>query len=175
MALQASTPDWLLEREGELAALRDVLSRHGSAAVIEAPAGVGKTALMNAARAIAEDSGLLVLTARGAELEQAFAFGVVRQLFEHGASPEAFTGASRFAAPLIGVELEGVPATPPEDPFAARHVLYWLTANLAAERPLALFVDDAHWADAASLGVIAHIANRVAGLPIGARLTALKA
>ena len=166
MALQASTTDRLLEREGELAALRDVLSRHGSVAVIEAPAGVGKTALMDAARAIAEDSGLLVLTARGAELEQAFAFGVVRQLFEHGASTEAFTGAARFAAPLIGVELEGVPAAPPEDPFAARHALYWLTANLAAERPLALFVDDAHWADAASLGVIAHIANRVAGLPI---------
>jgi DNA-binding CsgD family transcriptional regulator len=166
MALQASTTDRLLEREGELAALRDVLSRHGSVAVIEAPAGVGKTALMNAARTIAEDSGLLVLTARGAELEQAFAFGVVRQLFEHGASTDAFTGAARFAAPLIGVELEGVPATPPEDPFAARHALYWLTANLAAERPLALFVDDAHWADAASLGVIAHIANRVAGLPI---------
>ncbi len=166
MALQASTTDRLLEREGELAALRDVLSRHGSVAVLEAPAGVGKTALMDAARAIAEDSGLLVLTARGAELEQAFAFGVVRQLFEHGASTEAFTGAARFAAPLIGVELEGVPAAPPEDPFAARHALYWLTANLAAERPLALFVDDAHWADAASLGVIAHIANRVAGLPI---------
>jgi DNA-binding CsgD family transcriptional regulator len=166
MALQASTTDRLLEREGELAALRDVLSRHGSVAVIEAPAGVGKTALMDAARAIAEDSGLLVLTARGAELEQAFAFGVVRQLFEHGASTEAFAGAARFAAPLIGVELEGVPAAPPEDPFAARHALYWLTANLAAERPLAVFVDDAHWADAASLGVIAHIANRVAGLPI---------
>jgi len=166
MASQASTTDRLLEREGELAALRDVLSRHGSVAVLEAPAGVGKTALMDAARAIAEDSGLLVLTARGAELEQAFAFGVVRQLFEHGASTEAFAGAARFAAPLIGVELEGVPAAPPEDPFAARHALYWLTANLAAERPLALFVDDAHWADAASLGVIAHIANRVAGLPI---------
>ena len=110
MALQASTTDRLLEREGELAALRDVLSRHGSVAVIEAPAGVGKTALMDAARTIAEDSGLLVLTARGAELEQAFAFGAVRQLFEHGASTEAFTGAARFAAPLIGVELEGVPA-----------------------------------------------------------------
>ena len=27
------------------------------------------------------------------------------------------------------------------------HGLYWLCANLAAERPLALIVDDAHWAD----------------------------
>lgn len=165
MTLEASTTDRLLEREGELAALRDALSRPGSVAVIEGPAGVGKTALIGAARAMAEDSGLLVLTARGAELEQAFAFGVVRQLFEHAASPEAFTGAARFAAPLIGVELEDG-TTPPDDPFAARHALYWLTANLAAERPLALFVDDAHWADAASLGVIAHIANRVAGIPV---------
>ena len=100
MTLEASTTDRLLEREGELAALRDALSLPGSVAVIEGPAGVGKTALIGAARAMAEDSGLLVLTARGAELEQAFAFGVVRQLFEHAASPEAFTGAARFAAPL---------------------------------------------------------------------------
>ena len=82
-----------------------------------------------------------------------------------GAPRGPFTGAARFAAPLLGVELEGAPAAPPEDPFAARHALYWLAANLAAERPLALFVDDAHWADAASLGVLAHIANRVAGHP----------
>jgi DNA-binding CsgD family transcriptional regulator len=166
MASQASTPDRLLEREGELAALRDALSRPGSVTVLEGPAGVGKTALIGAARTLAEDSGLLVLEARGAELEQAFAFGVVRQLFEHAAWADAFTGAARFAAPLIGVELEGVAAAPPDDPFAARHALYWLTANLAAERPLALFVDDAHWADAASLGVIAHLANRVAGIPV---------
>ncbi|HET6551241.1 MAG TPA: AAA family ATPase, partial [Solirubrobacter sp.] len=136
----------------------------GGLVMVDGPAGVGKTALLAAARAAAAEAGLLVLRARGAELEQEFGYGVVRQLFEDVARAELFTGAARFAAPLLGLELDGAAA--PEDPFAARHALYWLTANLAAERPLALVVDDAHWADAASLGVLAHIANRAAGLPV---------
>jgi DNA-binding NarL/FixJ family response regulator len=176
MALQATTTfSRLLEREGELDAIRRVLRRSaqgaGGLVVIDGPAGVGKTALLEAARAIATDEDLLVLRARGAELERAFGFGVVRQLFDEvlrGGTFEPaalFAGAARFAAPLLAIELEGATAAPPDDPFAARHALYWLTANLAAQRPLAVIVDDAHWADGASLGVLAHIANRLEGIP----------
>jgi DNA-binding CsgD family transcriptional regulator len=150
-----TSPDQLLDRDAELAAIRAALGA-GGLLVIEGPPGVGKTALLDAA---GEFDGLR-LRARGAELERSFAFGVVRQLFE-GVDPEAFTGAARFASPLLGLG-----GTPPEDPFAARHALYWLTANLAAERPLALVVDDAQWADAASLGVLAHIAHRLDELPV---------
>ena len=118
---------------------------------------------MDAARAAAEDSGLLVLRARGAELERAFAFGVVRQLFETccAATPDACSRARR-ASPRRCSASRSRACRPRRRtiPFAARHALYWLTANLAAERPLALLVDDAHWADAASLGVLAHIAHR---------------
>src|SRR4051812_41941110 len=166
----------LLERDGELEAIHAALARSaqglGALVMIDGSAGVGKTALLDAARTAAEDAGLLVLRARGAELERAFGFGVVRQLFDSvlradGFDPAAlFTGAARFAAPLLEVAVDGVPARPPEDPFAARHALYWLTANLAAERPLAVLVDDGHWADAASLGVLAHVANRLDGIPV---------
>ncbi|MDA0171923.1 AAA family ATPase [Solirubrobacter taibaiensis] len=153
----------LLERDTELATLRHVLAGaadgSGGLVVLEGPPGVGKTALVDAAHAAAQDAGLLVLKARGAELERAFGFGVVRQLFDPVLRrPELFTGVARFAAPLLGLEGEPLPE---DDPFAARHALYWLTANLAWERPLALIVDDAHWADAPSLGVLAHIANRI--------------
>ena len=76
----------LLERGEELRRLQAALARgsagSGSLMVIEGPAGIGKTALLAAARAGAEASGMQVLTARGAELEREFAFGVVRQLFE---------------------------------------------------------------------------------------------
>jgi DNA-binding NarL/FixJ family response regulator len=176
MALQATTTSSrLLEREDELDAIRRVLARPargaGGLVVIDGPAGVGKTALLEAARVVAGDEGLLVLRARGAELERAFGFGVVRQLFDEVLrsatfEPAAlFAGAARFAAPLLAIELEGATAAPPDDPFAARHALYWLTANLAAQRALAVLVDDAHWADGASLGVLAHIANRLEGIP----------
>ena len=131
--------------------------------LVEGAAGAGKTALMDAAAAAADAAGLLVLRARGAELERAFGFGVVRQLFEPVVHRELFTGAARLAAPVLGIDHTAAPA---EDPFAARHALYWLTANLAAERPLALLVDDAHWADAASLGALAHLANRLQGIAV---------
>ncbi len=136
---------------------------------LDGPAGVGKTSLLEAARTAALDAGLLVLRARGAELERAFAFGVMRQLYDEivrDGAAEPFAGAARQAAPILGVELEGEDAVVPDDPFTARHALYWLTVNLAAERPLALLVDDAHWADSASLGALAHIAHRLEDIPV---------
>src|SRR6478609_6872693 len=164
----------LLERDSELEALRAACERaaagSGGLVLIEGAAGAGKTALMDAAAATAEEAGLLVLRARGAELERAFGFGVVRQLFDDvvrgGDQAVLFSGAARFAAPLLDVVVDGGPAQPSDDPFTARHALYWLTANLGSERPLAMVVDDAHWADAASLGVLAHIANRLDGMPV---------
>ncbi len=160
----------LLERDGELRVLADLCARArtgaGGLVVIDGPAGVGKTSLLNAARAAAGMAGLAVLGARGAELERAFAFGAVRQLFDGVLRDAAldratlFAGAARRAAPLLEVEL-GETAAAPGEPFAVRHALYWLTANLAAGRPLALLVDDAQWADGDSLGFLAHLANRL--------------
>ena len=43
------------------------------------------------------------------------------------------------------------------------HGLYWLTANLAARQPVLIVVDDAHWADAASLRWLAYLAGRLEG------------
>jgi len=166
----------LFEREAELDAVVRAVARAkqraGGLLLIDGPAGAGKTVLLDAARGAAEAEGLRLLTARGAELERTFAFGVVHQLFDDvirggtGDPAELFAGAARLAAPVLEFQLEGAPAGLPQDPFAARHALYWLTANLAAREPLAVLVDDTHWADDASLGVLAHIANRLEGLPI---------
>jgi DNA-binding CsgD family transcriptional regulator len=61
----------------------------------------------------------------------------------------------------------------PDPSFAALHGLYWLCANLAAQRPLALVVDDAHWADGASLRFLAFLLPRLeelhAAVLLGAR------
>src|SRR5436309_7623056 len=76
----------LLERERELERIRRRLrlarEGRGGALVVEGPAGIGKTAMLRAAREVAEGEGFRVLRARGAELEREFAFGVVRQLVE---------------------------------------------------------------------------------------------
>lgn len=41
--------------------------------------------------------------------------------------------------------------------MALVHSLWWLTANLAARRPVLVLLDDAHWAHAASLSFLAYL------------------
>src|ERR1700716_1466431 len=76
----------LLERQTELARLAALAegARAGSPslALIEGPAGIGKTRLMEAVCVEAAGQGMQVLDARGAEAERDFGFGAVRQLFE---------------------------------------------------------------------------------------------
>ena len=153
----ASTAGCSSARLGARARLRTACERPRRAAgglvLIEGAAGAGKTALMDARRRRRRRRAAGAAGARRRARARVRASASSRQLFEPARRAEAlFTGAARFAAPVLGV-IEGAPAAPADDPFAARHALYWLAANLAAERPLALLVDDAHWADAASLGV----------------------
>src|ERR671937_2906437 len=76
----------LLERAADLREAEALLSAArdggGSALLVEGPAGIGKSALIRAVRERASAKGFAVLSARGAELERDFSFGVVRQLFE---------------------------------------------------------------------------------------------
>jgi predicted ATPase len=51
------------------------------------------------------------------------------------------------------------------------HGLYWLSANLAEERPLLLCVDDAHWADELTLRFILYTAHRIGDLRIAVVLS----
>ena len=171
----------LLERDRELERIGRCLQRahqgHGGALVVEGPPGIGKTVLLAAARDAAGEKGFRMLRARGAELEREFAFGVVRQLVEPavaGASQQErawlLDGPPGVAArllglPGLGVGLPGETSLAPDPSFAVLHGLYWLCANLAAERPLALVVDDAHWADGASLRFLAFLLPRLEELP----------
>ena len=166
----------LFERGNELDAIRAcaeaAAARHGRAVVVEGAAGIGKTALLGAARAVARETGLTLLSARGCELERAFGFGVARQLLEpaidDGDRATAFAGAARNAADLLDVTVAESAPLPfgPERTFAVLHGLYRLTANLARWQPLALLVDDAHWADAASLHFLAYLAGRIGREPV---------
>jgi len=75
----------LLERDAELAAVEALLNASpggGRLLAIEGPPGIGKTSLLMAAKARGQAAGMRVLAARGSELERAFSYGVVRQLFE---------------------------------------------------------------------------------------------
>jgi DNA-binding CsgD family transcriptional regulator len=165
----------LLERDGELAALRAAVESardgDGQLVVVEGAAGIGKTRLLGEVRSLATE--FEVLSARAGELESDFAFGIVRQLFEGvlaSAPPdvraELLSGAAALAAPLFAV----VPGEPgeagAETSFAMLHGLYWLAANFALRQPTLIAVDDLHWADEPSVRWLGYLAKRLEGLPL---------
>jgi DNA-binding CsgD family transcriptional regulator len=175
-----AAPERLLEREDELEIAAGMASgaRVGSGAtlLVEGPAGIGKSALIGAIRAQGAAAGFSVLTARGAELEREFSFGVVRQLFEPvlrdtrgGERRELLAGAAALAEPAVGRLHVASPSESPAtvDPsFAVLHGLYWLSSNLAERAPVLIAVDDAHWADLASLRFLDYLAGRLDGLRV---------
>src|SRR5215469_366555 len=168
----------LLERERELETLRDGVDRacagEGTLLLIEGPAGAGKTVLAREARAVAERARMMPLEAKGSELEQSFAFGVVRQLLEPVISKDPgqtdlFAGAAGPAARLFEPgERRPLDAAAG---FEALHSLYWLVVNIADRAPVLVLVDDCQWADQESLRFLAYLAQRIEGLPVTMLLT----
>jgi DNA-binding CsgD family transcriptional regulator len=167
----------LLERERDLAEVCRCLDAarfgEGCALMLEGPEGIGKTALLAAARERARLAGMTTLTARAGELESDLPWGVVRSLFEPAlaAAPRAERRKLLSdAAGLAGIALRADPADDAprraDALGAALHGLYWLTANMAARRPLLLAIDDIHWADKPSLRWLAYLVTRIEDLPL---------
>jgi DNA-binding CsgD family transcriptional regulator len=179
-------PAALLEREHEVervhGLLRGVGRRSGGVLVIEGAAGLGKSRLLEEARAAAPDLGVRVLAALASDLEQRYPFGVMRQLLERplleaesGERDRWLTGAAALAADV----LTAAPSTSSgpradrsinDDSYAWQHGLYWLVSNLSADSPLVLMVDDLQWCDAPSLRALAFIARRLEGQPLALML-----
>ncbi len=161
----------LLERDDELAvvdgAVEAAVAGNGNLLLIEGEAGAGKTSLLAATAERAADRGIVVLRARGGEYEQDFPYGVIRQLAEPiisepGNGTDLLDGTAAMAAPIFAAQ----PLEEGRDPFSLQHGLYWLLVNLVAPSPLALLVDDAQWADLASLRALVYCARRLEGLPV---------
>ncbi len=174
-AARRSTGSTLLERDAEVAAIRAVVeyAREGAGRLvaIEGSAGMGKTRLVAEARAAAEEAGFQLLFARSSELEQDFAYCVMRQLFEPllaAVDPrerdELFSGAASLVERLFDdAQLE---AESGDVSFGILHGLYWLTANVAQRRPTLIAIDDLHWTDGPSLRWLMYLAHRLEGLPL---------
>ncbi len=177
----AGPAELLLERDREVESLRSALaetvSGGGRLALVEGPAGIGKSRLLAELRVAAQEDDMRVLTARGSELEREFPFGIVRQLFEpplaDGEARERWLSGAAAPARAIfeAADAQGNGLTS-DATFAALHGLYWLTANVAADGPLLLSVDDLHWCDRPSLRFLAYLVRRLEDMPalIGATL-----
>jgi DNA-binding CsgD family transcriptional regulator len=163
----------LLERTQELDLLDGLVERvqsgHPAVALVEGPAGIGKSRLLLATRERAQAAGFRTLAARGSDLERGLPFGVVRQLFEPAlVDPQRreqwLSGSAVAAARVFDAAEVGNPSA--DAGFSVLYGLSWLTANAAADRPLMLAIDDLHWCDRASLRFIAYLVRRLEDLSV---------
>ncbi|MCI0385371.1 AAA family ATPase [Streptomyces sp. CNQ085] len=173
---QAEDEPEFVGRDLELALIREHLhgTGEGRAVLLRGPAGIGKTRLMSAALAeVGADAR--VLTVKCHESGGA-AYEAVRALF----APLGLTDGDPARHPLLAksaalavpaLEADGSPDGQPADMYGVMHGLYWLTASLAAERPLIFAVDDLQWCDEASLRWLGFLLRRAEGLPLALLLT----
>ena len=147
----------LLERDRELDVLESFVERvragHGGRLLITGPAGIGKTALVDAAGDFARARGMQWLASRGSEVAAQVGFAVTRAGFGRFWPEDSGRG-----GPLA--------ATPPNAAAmltrAAAAIL-----DLADAVPVLIAVDDVHWADPTSLRLLARLAERASAARIG--------
>jgi DNA-binding CsgD family transcriptional regulator/exonuclease VII small subunit len=166
----------LLERESELdaldQALADAVGGRGSVVAIEGPPGIGKSSLVTSCLELARERDMYTVSVRATELERSYPYGIVRQTADSVALDKSdeersalFTGAARLALPILD-PASAEEADNPELMYQRLHGLYWVTANLAREQPLLITIDDAQWADEASLAAQRFLSLRIADLPM---------
>jgi hypothetical protein len=166
----------LLHRGQELCEIEGCIARAaagtGAALLIEGPAGVGKSALLQAARQSASTAGFEVLSARGGELEQAAAWAIVRELLDAATARlptndrEALLGGPAAPAAVVLGERAVEEWSGSDQAFRIAHGLTWVVTALAQRAPLALLIDDLHWADTASVRWMSFLARRLDDLPV---------
>ncbi len=151
----------------------------GRLLAIVGEAGIGKTRLCDELASIARERGSRAATVRCFQEEAGLAFGVVMQLVRAALETtdgDATTGAWwRPEAARLLPEL-GAPPTTPLDSLAAQARFYEAICALVTECVCAqgtgvVVVDDIHWADEASLGLLGYLVNRLRGRPLLVALT----
>ena len=148
-AVESVTP--FVGRTAELDVLRAELAKVRSGSprmvVIEGDAGIGKTVLIE--RLLATEYGLTVLRATGEPWESYVAYGVVDQIMRVAGVSTARLLVSRDRS------------FPAEEPVGVGGWILDVLTELEQKAPVAVVVDDAHWADIDSLRALLFAARRL--------------
>ncbi|MFB7032427.1 AAA family ATPase, partial [Streptomyces sp. NPDC056295] len=150
----------IIGRSAERARLRELLdaARAGMSGVLvlRGDPGIGKTALLEHATSCAQ--GMRVTRVAGVEAEQELAFAALHRvllpvLSHSGCLPPP----QRAALDTAFGRVSG----PAPDRFLVGLAALTLLSAAAAERPLLVLCDDAHWVDRESLDVLAFVGRRL--------------
>ncbi|MFE7558635.1 ATP-binding protein [Kitasatospora sp. NPDC057500] len=168
----------LHEREAEIRSARQAVraltgpggTGHGELLVYTGAAGLGKTAVLTEVRREAKRAGCTVLFARGGERQRHEPFRVVRQLVRPVLTALAGAERARVFGPWEDIVGPAVGLQPPGgqlDPQGVRDGLDFVLTGLVQRRPpVAVIVDDLHWADPESLAWLASFAVGARELPV---------
>jgi class 3 adenylate cyclase/tetratricopeptide (TPR) repeat protein len=174
-ALLTHTP--FVGRAAELtrlaAKVREARAGSGGFVMLVGEPGIGKTRTLEECAETARAEGALVLWGRCYEGEAARPYGpFVEALgdYARGAAPEVLRADLGFGAaplarlvPALRDRLPDIPEPAPMQPDEERVRLLDAVAQfvigLAARAPVVLVLDDLHWADAASVAVVRHVAR----------------
>jgi predicted ATPase len=169
---EASSATTLHGRRKELDHIDDLLraarESHSAVLVVRGPAGIGKTALLDEARARA--GGMQVLVCRGTELEKRLPFAALHQLLRPVLDRIDAIPTIQAQAPRCALGLEGGSQRP--ERFLVSLATLNVLAEAAERAPLLCVVDDAHWLDDASADILVFVARRLDAEPIAMVLAA---
>ena len=160
--MSAAAPT-LVGRRRELAVITRLISNaaggRSGALLIEGPAGIGKTALLDAAAESAGDG--LILRGQGSQTEYELPYGGLGQLLwpirEFTVSLPGWQGEALEAA-VFG-RPGGVHAG--ADTFAVGAAALALLGQAADDRPVLALIDDAHWLDQSSADALSFLSRRL--------------
>lgn len=171
----------LVGRRAERGRLRDAVAGSGTSAVaICGEPGIGKTHLLAELVALAEEAGHVTVTGRAAQFERDAPFAVFVDALDGYLAAQQPRMLERVGAqhlvelgrifPALGRYADGDAGAAQSERYRAHYAVSELLSALAATRPLLLALDDLHWADEASLELMAHLLRRRPG---GAQLLAV--
>jgi DNA-binding CsgD family transcriptional regulator len=159
------------EREAIAGALRALRTGPGGVVTVEGEPGIGKSALLAHLAAQAAADECTVLTARATEFEADLPYALWTEALDahlagigarrRGRLGLADPGALATLLPSLG-EAAGAPV----DRHRTHRALRDLLERLAAAGPLVVCLDDVHWADPASIDVLAALLSRPPGSPV---------
>ena len=178
----------LIGREREFSALiaawERALSGHAQVVEILAPAGLGKTRLLEDLHHRLRARGSSALFARAVWGERTLPFALAAAVARHLAPLRGAAGVSPpTSRALVGLDpaLSSYFNVPPVVPDSSAEgtrlvaaALLELLRAVGEERPIALLIDDLHWADNHSLGALSAMLDRLDGervLIVAARRT----
>ncbi|WP_433711602.1 ATP-binding protein [Nocardia sp. CA-084685] len=155
----------LVGRDGEIEMLtaltHRVVAGHGAMVLVQGEPGIGKTSLLDAARVRCAAAGLHIRIGAARELQQAVPFAALASWLDHNTDTSGIDPIRR----LLDGDDRAVDVLAMSESAIAEAILEHIE-TCSASGPLALIMDDVHWADPWSVSVLQRLSARIGDLPL---------